>query len=226
MGGLLHFFEFNQGRMAKKVHAHKRHHSDFETHRNSLDLQVETSQKYGPEGELPHYYQVEEDWSENNRYSGAGSMKKLINEELSNRSSTWQTAPSLVARLMGLDMMPVDTKPVAPSDKRISENMGKKFSNKGTNGRSSVSWESSNFNSSSHNEFDSFHKVKDDGDDDGWSQSFGEQRRREHPQEMELQKFKKEFEAYQAARFQECSKFAEIGSVSSRLIFQDRKSVV
>lgn len=223
MGGLLHFFEFNQGRMAKKVHAHKRHHSDFETHRNNLDLQVETSQKYSPEGELPHYYHVEEELSENNRYSNAGSMKKLINEELSNRSSTRQNAPSLVARLMGLDMMPIDTKP-APSDKRISENMGKKFSNKGTNGRSSVSWESSNFNSSSHIEFDSFHKVKDDGDDDGWSQSFGEQRRREHPQEKELQKFKKEFEAYQAARFQECSKFAEIGSVSSRLIFQENRN--
>ncbi|WJX55929.1 hypothetical protein P8452_41642 [Trifolium repens] len=208
--------------MAKKVHAHKRHHHvDSETPRNSLDLQEQTSQKYGPQGELPHYYQVEEDWSENNRSSNEGSMKKLINEELSTRSSTRQNAPSIVARLMGIDMMPVDTKYVAPSDKRINENIGKKFSNKGTNERSSVSLECSNFDSSSHVEFDSFHKVVEDDNDDGWGRSFGKPMRREHPQEKELQKFKKEFEAYQAARFQECSKFAEIGSVSNRLIFQE-----
>ncbi|CAL5188267.1 unnamed protein product [Lathyrus oleraceus] len=213
MGGLLHFFEFNQGRMAKKVRAHKRHHVDFETPRNSLDLQVETSQKYGPRGELPHYYQVEEDWLENNRYSNTGSMKKLINEELSARSSTRQNAPSIVARLMGLDMMPVETKSAVPSDKRITENTAKKYSNKRMNG--------SNFNSSSHIEFDAVYEAIDDDDDDGWSRSFGEPRPREHPQEEELQKFKKEFEAYQAARFQECSRFAEIGSVSSRLIFQE-----
>lgn len=150
-------------------------------------------------------------------------MKKLINEELSERSSTRQKAPSLVARLMGIDMMPVDTKSVALSDRRISENIGKKFSNKRTNGRSSVSLECSNFNSSRHTEFDSFCKVidDDDDDDDGWSRSFGKPRPREHPQEEELQKFKKEFEAYQATRFQECSKFVEIGSVSSRFLVQE-----
>jgi len=31
MGGLLHFFEFNQGRMAKKVLARKRHHGGMKT---------------------------------------------------------------------------------------------------------------------------------------------------------------------------------------------------
>ncbi|KAJ1403847.1 DUF3741-associated sequence motif [Sesbania bispinosa] len=219
MGGLLHFFEFNQGRMAKKVHAHKRHHGGLEAPRNSVDMQVETSQNFCSQGELPYYYQVEEDGSENNHYSNAGSMKKLINEELSKRSSTRQNAPSLVARLMGIDMMPLDTKSVAPSDKRVSENIGKKFSNKGINGRGSVSWESSNFNSSSQMEFDSFYEDTDD--DDGWNRSFGEPRPREHPQEEELQKFRKEFEAYQAARFLECSKVADIDSVSRRLLVQE-----
>lgn len=157
----------------------------------------------------------------NNRYSNAGSMKKLINEELSKQSSTRQNAPSLVARLMGIDMMPVDTKSVAPTDKKISENMGKKFSNKGKNGRGSVSWESSNFNSSSQIEFDSFYEGIDGNDDDGWSRSFGKPRPREHPQEEELQKFKKEFEAYQAARFLECSKVADIESVSIRSPVQE-----
>ncbi|XP_047158407.1 uncharacterized protein LOC124829028 [Vigna umbellata] len=226
MGGLLHFFEFNQGRMAKKVLARKRHHGGLEAPRNSLDLQVQTPQNYCPQGELSCSYQVEEEGrSENNRYSNVGSMKKLINEELSKQSSTRQNAPSLVARLMGIDTMPLDTKYVVPSDKRMSENVGKKSSEKGLSRRGSVSWGSSNFNSSSQMDFESLYEDMDvDDNDDGWNKSFGEPRQRDHPQEEELQKFKKEFEAYQAARFQECSKVAEIGSVPKRLLVQENSN--
>ncbi|KAG4988094.1 hypothetical protein JHK85_031077 [Glycine max] len=207
--------------MAKKVLARKRHHGGLEAPRNSLDLQVQTPQNYCPEGELPYNYQVKEEGrSEKNRYSNVGSMKKLINEELSKQSSTRQNAPSLVARLMGIDTMPLDTKYVVPSDRKISENMGKRSSVKGVNRRGSVSWGSSNFNSSSQMDFDSLYKDIGD-DDDGWNQSFGELRPREHPQEEELQKFKKEFEAYQAARFLECSKVAEIGSAPRQLLAQE-----
>ncbi|XP_057758339.1 uncharacterized protein LOC130979014 [Arachis stenosperma] len=220
MGGLLHLFEFNQGRMAKKVHAHKRHQGGLEAPRNSLDLQLETSQYHCPEGELPiaYDYQVEEDWSENIHCGNMGSMKKLINEELSKRSTTKQNAPSLVARLMGIDTMPPDTKSVVPLE-RTSEIMGTKFSKREMNGRDSVSRGYYNFNSSSEMELDSFYGGIDD--DDGWSQSFGKPRPREHPQEEELQKFKKEFEAYQAARFLECSKVAEIDSIPRRLLPQE-----
>lgn len=222
MGGLQHLFEFNQGRMAKKVLARKRHHGGLEAPRNSLDVRVETPQNYCPAGELRYNYQVEEEGrSENNRYSNAGSMKKLINEELSKQSSTRQNAPSLVARLMGIDEMPLDTKYVVPSDKRIIENKEKRSSDKGVNRRGSVSWGSSNFNSSSQMDFDSYYENID-GDDDGWNRSFGEPRPREHPQEEELQKFKKEFEAYQATRFLECSMVAEIGSVPRRLLAQEK----
>ncbi|XP_014520874.1 uncharacterized protein LOC106777689 [Vigna radiata var. radiata] len=226
MGGLLHFFEFNQGRMAKKVLARKRHHGGLEAPRNSLDLQVQTPQNYCPQGELSCNYQVEEvGRPENNRYSNVGSMKKLINEELSKQSSTRQNAPSLVARLMGIDTMPLDTKYVVPSDKRMSENVGKKSSEKGVSRRGSVSWGSSNFNSSSQMDFESLYEDMDvDDNDDGWNKSFGEPRRRDHPQEEELQKFKKEFEAYQAARFQECSKVAEIDSVPKWLLVQENSN--
>ncbi|CAL0311691.1 unnamed protein product [Lupinus luteus] len=212
MGGLLHFFEFNQGRMAKKVHAHKKNHGGLAPPRNRLDLQAETSQNHNPQGELPYSYQVE-DWSENNSYSNVASMKNLINEELSKGSSTRQNVPSLVARLMGIDMMPVDTKSAVPSE-RIRETMGKKLSKKGMNGNNSVSRGSSNFGYSNQMELDSFYGH---GYDAGWSPSFREARSQEHPQEDELQKFKKEFEAYQAARFVECSKVADIANAPTRL---------
>ncbi|KAE9613179.1 hypothetical protein Lal_00027788 [Lupinus albus] len=213
MGGLLHFFEFNQGRMAKKVHAHKKNHGGLAPPRNRLDLQAETSQNHNQQRKLPYSYEVE-DWSENNCYSNVASMKNLINEELSKGSSTRQNVPSLVARLMGIDMMPVETKSVVPPE-RIRENMGKKLAKKGMNGNSLVSWGSPNFNYSNQMEFDSFYGHTYDA---GWSPSFREARSQEHPQEEELQKFKKEFEAYQAARFVECSKVADIGSAPRRLL--------
>ncbi|KAI4327841.1 hypothetical protein L6164_020258 [Bauhinia variegata] len=219
MGGLFHIFEFNRGSMAKKVHSHKRHHGGLEAPRNSLELQVEASQACCPEGELPHYYRVEDDWSENNRYSNVASMKKLINEELSRRPSTRQNAPSVVARLMGIDMLPLDTKSVILSDERKSGNVGMRFLKKEMDGRDSVGPGGfSNSNSSNQMEFDSIYQEIDD---DGWDQSFGKPRPREHPQEEELQKFKKEFEAFQAARFMECSKIVDLGSVSRQLLAQE-----
>lgn len=142
-------------------------------------------------------------------------MKKLINDELSKRPSTKQNAPSLVARLMGIDMMPLDIKSAVPSDERTSENTGKKFSEE-VNGRGAGVRCSSNSRSCSHIEFDSYYQDKDNDDDDGWNQYLGKPRPREHPQEEELQKFKKEFEAFQAARLMECSKVVEAGSIYRR----------
>ncbi|KAF7829058.1 uncharacterized protein G2W53_020222 [Senna tora] len=225
MGGLLRIFEFNQGSMAKKVHARKRQHpGGLETPRNSLELQVEASQIHCfweiTSHVLDLYYSQAEDLSENNCYSDAASMKKLINDELSKRPSTKQNAPSIVARLMGIDMMPLDTKTVLSSDEKKSEKMGKKSSEKEVNGRGSGGRSSSNTNSSIYREFDSCHQHRDD-DDDGWNQYLGNPKPREHPQEEELQKFKKEFEAFQAARLMECSKVVEGGNISRRLIAQE-----
>ncbi|KAJ1413330.1 DUF3741-associated sequence motif [Sesbania bispinosa] len=206
--------------MAKKVHAHKRQNAGLKSPRNNMELQVETSQIHYPERELPYSCQEEDSWSKNNSYSNAASVKKLNNEEQSKQSGTRNNAPSLVARLMGVDMMPLDTKSVVPlpSDESISENMERKFSKKGMNKRVPVSKGSSNFHSYSQMELDSFYQ---DFDDDGWGQNFGKPRPREHPQEEELQKFKKEFEAYQAARIKECSKVVQIGSVSMRILAQE-----
>lgn len=132
--------------------------------------------------------QVEDDWSKINSY--LASVKIQNNEKLSKKSGTRSNAPSLVARLMGMDMMPLDTKSVVPSDESISENMV----------------------------FDPFYQ---DIEDDGWGQNYGKPRPREHPQEEEFQTFKKEFEAYQAARFKECLKDSGTGSISSQMHAQE-----
>ncbi|XP_027347983.1 uncharacterized protein LOC113859394 [Abrus precatorius] len=218
MGSLLHIFEFNQGRMAKKVHAHKKSNDALETPRSSVELQVETSQVHCPEGELPYTCQVEDGWSKNYSYSNVVSVEKMNNEKLSKQSGTRNNAPSLVARLMGIDTMPLplDTKSVVPSDESKHENLETMYSKKEMDGKGLVGRGSSNFNSSSQMEFDSL--CQDIVHDDGWTQK---PRPREHPQEKELKKFKKEFEAYKAARFKECSEVVEIGSVSRQILGQE-----
>ncbi|XP_061351436.1 uncharacterized protein LOC133296458 [Gastrolobium bilobum] len=170
--------------------------------------------------ELSYSSHVEHGWSKKNSYSNVASVKKLNNEELSKQSGTRNNVPSLVARLMGIDMMPLDTKSVVTLNESTSENLERKLSKKGMNERGTVTG-SSNFNSSSQKEFDSFHQ---DIDDDGWEQNFGKPRPKEHPQEEELQKFKKEFEAYQATMFKECSKVVEIESVSRRMLAQENRN--
>nr|KYP34965.1 hypothetical protein KK1_044020 [Cajanus cajan] len=206
MGGLLHMFEFNPGRMAKKVHSHKNHNGDLITSGHSMELKVESSQVHYPEGEISYSCQADDGWSKNISYSNVASVKKLNNEELSKQSGTRNKAPSLVARLMGIDTMPLplETKSVVPLDESKYENIERKFPKKGMNARGS-----SKLDSFSYMELDSFYQDIDGGG--GWGQNFGKPRPREHPLEEELQIFKKEFEAYQEARFKECSIAVEKG---------------
>ncbi|PQQ15320.1 uncharacterized protein Pyn_12719 [Prunus yedoensis var. nudiflora] len=202
--------------MARKLFTHKKHDGGLEAPRNSLELQVE-SQSYCDVGDLP----IEEDWSKKN-YPLESSMKKLINEEISKHSSTRQNAPNIVARLMGMDMFPLDTKSAVQPIEEKSEHRRMKSSKKETNGRSSAAHVSSNLNSSRQIDLDSYyHNNNRDATRWGDDQKIENPRRKEHPQEEELKKFKKEFEAWQAARFRECSRIVEVDSTSGHLLGQE-----
>lgn len=150
-------------------------------------------------------------------------MKRLINQEISKRPNTRHNTPSIVARLMGMDMLPLDTKSVVqPIKKRnVAEiNFSKKGQERAEN--STISHAPVNPNSSGQMEFNSFHCNKDrDHDRPGRNQKLGKPRPREHPQEEELQKFKKEFEAWQAARFRECASFVEFDNIPAKLLAQE-----
>nr|XP_011461587.1 PREDICTED: uncharacterized protein LOC101305113 isoform X1 [Fragaria vesca subsp. vesca]XP_011461589.1 PREDICTED: uncharacterized protein LOC101305113 isoform X1 [Fragaria vesca subsp. vesca] len=220
MGGLLHLFDFNQGSMARKLFVHKKHDGGLDAPRNSLEMQVETSQSYCDMGDLP-LYQVKEVGPKKN-YPLESSMKKLINEEISKRSSTRHNGPSIVARLMGMDMLPVDIKSAVQPIENKHEYRRTKSSKKEMNGKSSVDHVSSDLNSSRELDLNSFYQ-NNGTEDAGWceDQKVGKPRREEHPQEKELQKFKKEFEAWQAARFKECSRIIENDSISGELLAQE-----
>lgn len=209
--------------MARKVLTHKRNVGGLEAPRNSLELPVETSQSYSAAGDNALLsYQVNQDWSEQSCYPTEASMKRLINEEVSKRPNTRHNTPNIVARLMGMDTLPLDKKTVVQTIEKENKHTGINFSRKEQTEKGSSGLVPFHSNTSS-DEFNLFHRDKD-SDLDQWSSSvsLGKPKRREHPQEEELQKFKKEFEAWQAARFRECSRIVEHGSIPSQLLVQEK----
>ncbi|KAK9038165.1 hypothetical protein V6N11_023051 [Hibiscus sabdariffa] len=184
--------------------------------RNSLELQLETSRTYCGVDDLPHSYQVEEDWAAKYYCQTEASMKKLINEEMTRESNTRQNAPSIVARLMGMDAFPLDTKSVLlQSVEKKNDNQQLRFCKREKNAKGSDVHLASDSTYSKKMDIDSVYGSRD-RDAERWntSQKYGKPKPREHPQEEELQKFKKEFEAWQAARLRECSKVVDVGSIS------------
>ncbi|PWA97528.1 hypothetical protein CTI12_AA028630 [Artemisia annua] len=209
MGGFFHRVDLKHGKMARKIGTHKRNVGGVDAPRNSLDLPVGTYKGYySPQDDELHNYQDTDDWSETGSYLNEAPMKKLISDEISKRPKSRPTAPNIVARLMGVDTMPPDTKPVVSHD--LSKEKLIRSSSAGSALSPSKSFRQINLDSIS---------LSEDSDHDEWSGIGGKKSRkhkpREHPQEEELQKFKKEFEAWQTARFKECSRIVEHDSITT-----------
>ncbi|XWS29118.1 hypothetical protein CRYUN_Cryun24cG0001000 [Craigia yunnanensis] len=214
MKGIFHFFDFNQGSMARKTLAQKRHVGGSSLSLSLLNAFYMNSQ---------NSYQVEEDWAAKNCYQTEASMKKLINEEMSKQSNTRQNAPSIVARLMGMDALPLDTKPIVQPVEKKNDNQRLKFFKREKNAKGSAGHLASNSNYSKQMDVDSIYSSRDrDAERRSTSQKFGKPRFREHPQEEELQKFKKELEAWQAARLGESSKVIDVGTICTHQLAQGK----
>ncbi|GER45734.1 hypothetical protein STAS_22710 [Striga asiatica] len=196
--------------MATKV-AHKRYVGGLEAPRNSLELQMETSYDlYSARDNILYTpYDMGNESFGTDYHLTEASIKKLISREISEKAYTRQNVPSIVARLMGVDVLPfdskstarvIDTKNVDPT----SKSMDKKTS------RKSLSKCSQQTEVSSFGHYGDTNHVK-----------LSKPKPREHPQEEELQKFKKEFEAWQAARFKECTECVDVSCDPSQLIAQE-----
>ncbi|KAI3712780.1 hypothetical protein L1987_71345 [Smallanthus sonchifolius] len=213
MGGFFHLVDLKQGRMARKIGTQKRNVGGLEAPRNSLELPSAAYQSYyAPQDDQLHKYQETYDWRETGcNHPTEAPMKKLISNEMSKRSKSKANAPSIVARLMGVDTMPQDTKPVLND---LSKDKLTRSSSVGSALSPSKSFRQTSL--------DSFY-LSEDSDLDEWSSSTITKKPmpRQHPQEEELQKFKKEFEAWQLARFKECSKIVEHNTISDQWIAQE-----
>ncbi|KAG7584157.1 hypothetical protein ISN44_As08g036390 [Arabidopsis suecica] len=197
MGGLLHLFDFHNNSFSRKVFSHhKSRDEDLEAPRNSFELQVDNFHTYHNEKDKPSNGFEEEEWYERSCYPIEESMKKKIIEELSKRSNDKQNTPSLVAKLMGMDALPLES---AKSSAWIypRQNKVNRFDDEKGGGRKSRKGRLS----SSVTALDVMETPM----------------RREHPQEEELQRFRREFEAWQAdKRFKDCSRIVDSGCVVAR----------
>lgn len=208
MGGLLHLFDFHQGHIRRK---HKKGDVAVDAPRNSLDLPAETCQSHYANGD------GEQDLAKRSYYSTIASTNKFINDGILKRSSNKQNAPSIVAKLMGMDESPVDT-PEDQSLKDISDR--REFKDRKIQHIEKVSAVSSS-NKSKPPSKKEHHSYKD-AYFRPWSSGKNSEKPqpRVHPQEKELQKFKKEFEAWQAARFLECARVVELGNIPEQWLAQ------
>lgn len=197
--------------MARKIGAHRKNVGGVDAPRNSLDLPVGTYKGYySPQDDEQSRYQETHDWIESGYYPTEAPMKKLISDEMSKRPKNKANAPNIVARLMGVDTLPPDIKPVQQWSEKKNGNTAHNLFKENLTRNSSVGSAPSPSKSFTHISPDSFH-LSEDSDVDEWSGSKKSKKPipREHPQEEELQKFKKDFEAWQSARFKECSKIIE-----------------
>ncbi|XP_058090593.1 uncharacterized protein LOC131237005 [Magnolia sinica] len=209
MGGILHLFDFNQASTSRKLLTHKRHAGGLEAPRNSLELPIETLQSYHTIHEnIPYSYQVKQHSSKNKFYPSGIPMKKLIDEEVSKQTDSRRNVPSVVARLMGVDTLPSDVKPVVYAKEKKNENARNK---QAENGSAHFSPLISKPAKQSKQDFllPSNKQVPEKFND---RLKFTRPQHREHPQEEQLQKFKKEFEAWQASKVWEHSRSVELGN--------------
>ncbi|KAI4330416.1 hypothetical protein MLD38_028706 [Melastoma candidum] len=206
----------DEGIMARKVFAQKKHVHGLEAPRNSLDLQIEASDCCAVR-DCTQFYGVNELVSGRMRNHPDALMKKLIRDEMSSRSTNInkQRSPSLVARLMGMDVFPVDSTSLMSTNIKEKEStrsdlLRRKNSISSGQGVCNTSYSEPGLNTEPNI------SKSDQKDDRPW--------RREHPQEDELQKFKKEFEAWQASRSRECSQFVNLDQIPSQPGLREKPS--
>ncbi|XP_073001815.1 uncharacterized protein [Typha latifolia] len=202
MAGILQYFDFGQAITARKL-TYKRHNDGLEAPRNSLDFPLESSQSYPVIHEDVPYSCHAKNHSKANFYLSGAPVNMLIDEQISNRMNDSSKRPGVIARLMGMDTLPSEIKPMIHAEeskyekptqrKELSEALSTKHASRILTHRRQTKRES----------------VPSDVKQD-LAQSFEETemtkpKPREHPQEELLQKFKKEFEAWQASKIWEHS---------------------
>ncbi|RCV46717.1 hypothetical protein SETIT_9G553500v2 [Setaria italica] len=143
-------------------------------------------------------------------------IKKLIHEDISFRTNEGQKRPSVIARLMGMDSPPLNTstESISRSEERRSVPRSRDPSEMiSTKHVSFVPHDKDSIKHAPKQEIRAYDDERDVfGHPSKRNNEWSKPQPREHPQEEELQKFKKEFEAWQASRAWEQSRSFELES--------------
>lgn len=137
---------------------------------------------------------------------GNTSIKLLINEEVTSKE-TIKRGPGVVARLMGMDTLPPEKGQKIHGKESFDENPRKNISRvpRFVNAKFELNSPSSTTFSQSKEQSSPNYNKQQYSSPSTKSSSLAKSHRREHPQEELLQKFKKEFESWQASKSWECS---------------------
>ncbi|KAL5210299.1 hypothetical protein ABZP36_005922 [Zizania latifolia] len=219
---MLQYLDFSHASTSRKW-PHKR--QGFEAPRNSKEFTLEAPQSYG-------VFQEDVPYSCNMRqYPKAGlnqcsaPIKRLLHEDISFRTNEVQRRPSVIARLMGMDSPPLNTTPAGVAG-HFEEKMQDMITTRPMPRRDHSEMISTKHVSFVQRKDSMKHALKQaearafgDGMEvfgqlskTSSSIEWAKPQTREHPQEEELQKFKKEFEAWQASRMWEQSRALELES--------------
>ncbi|KAL6907428.1 hypothetical protein ACP4OV_002467 [Aristida adscensionis] len=204
---MLQYVDFSHASTSRKW-THKRQGDGFEAPRNSMEFSLEASHSYGVFQEDVPYSCNMRQYPKSGLSHSSAPIKKLINEDISFRSSEGQKRPGVIARLMGMDSPPLNTatEPSSIAEERRQEIIPRPRPRRdppetiSTKHVSFVQHKDSIKHAPKH-EARAFDDERDlFAPPSKKSSEWSKPQPREHPQEEELQKFKKEFEAWQASR--------------------------
>lgn len=230
---MMQYLDFSHASTSRKWTSKRQPGEGFDAPRNSMEFAMEAPHSYG-------VFQEDASYSCNNnmkQYPKASApIKKLIHEDLSFRQNEGhKRVPSVIARLMGMDSPPLNSATgeliSAHSDDRRQEKEilpGRSVSRREKNTAGTIATKHVSFvqqkNSVRHSPKQEIHALDDEEEKEILGQlrkksssgggaageEWSKQPPREHPQEEELQKFKKEFAAWQASKVREQSRALEL----------------
>uniref|UniRef100_A0A0D9Z1M5 DUF4378 domain-containing protein n=1 Tax=Oryza glumipatula TaxID=40148 RepID=A0A0D9Z1M5_9ORYZ len=224
---MLQYLDFSHASTSRKW-SHKRQGEGFEAPRNSMEFTLEAPQSYGVfQEDVPYSCNMRQQYPKAGLNHSSSPIKRIIHEDVSFRTNEVQKRPSVIARLMGMDSPPMST----TAGELAAGHTEEKRQDMITSTRPMPRRDPSEMVSTKHVSF-----VQHKGSmkhspkqaevcayDDSMelfgqlskainSSEWAKPQPREHPQEEELQKFKKDFEAWQASRMWEQSRALELES--------------
>ncbi|EER95573.2 uncharacterized protein LOC8085683 isoform X2 [Sorghum bicolor] len=216
---MLQYLDFSNASTSRKW-GHKRQGDGLEAPRNSMEFALEASHSYGVFQEDVPYSCNMRQYPKSGLSHSSNPVKKLIQEDISFRTNEGQKRPGVIARLMGMESPPLNATTESISRSEITPRSLPRRDNP------SEMISAKHVSFVQHNNRDSTKQAPkqeiraygygDERDVFGQmnkrSNEWSKPQPREHPQEEELQKFKKEFEAWQASRAWEQSTSFELES--------------
>ncbi|KAI3997914.1 hypothetical protein MKX01_016589 [Papaver californicum] len=221
-GGLLHLFDFHHSSTARKLQRQQINIDGLEAPRNSLELPIETSQCYNCFGEnIPYaFHAITNSSKHTSSPIDEDPVREMIQEEILKELDTKRNVPNVVARLMGMDTIPTETKSATSMQEKKAEIVAPNVPRKEPN--SSIRRSPLGLKTSKQAEHSvQYPSPERDSRKSRRGKKSKKPQPREHPQEEELQKFKKDFEAWQAARVWENTKIVDLGNIPRRWLAQE-----